>query len=96
MGTSSTTLKTDSLLLIAAVIWGFAFVAQRVGMDFVGPFGFNGGRFALGCLVLLPFLFRNGMRDDRASPLHPPCFPTQPGGAAGGLVLSWASFQQVA
>jgi drug/metabolite transporter (DMT)-like permease len=32
------TLKADILLLITATIWGFAFVAQRVGMDYVGPF----------------------------------------------------------
>jgi drug/metabolite transporter (DMT)-like permease len=49
--------KSDLILLLAAVIWGFAFVAQRVGMDFVGPFTFNGIRFAIGSVVLLPFLF---------------------------------------
>jgi drug/metabolite transporter (DMT)-like permease len=43
-------------LLLAAVIWGFAFVAQRAGMRFLGPFTFNGLRFALGTLVLLPWL----------------------------------------
>lgn len=48
---------TDFLLLLAAVIWGFAFVAQRIGMDYVGPFTYNGVRFALGTFVLLPFLF---------------------------------------
>lgn len=50
------TLKSDALLLITAIIWGFAFVAQRVGMDHVGPFTFNGVRFALGALSLLPLL----------------------------------------
>jgi drug/metabolite transporter (DMT)-like permease len=50
------TVKSDILLLVTAVIWGFAFVAQRVGMDFVGPFTFNSVRFALGSIVLLPFI----------------------------------------
>ena len=50
------TLKSDSLLLITAMIWGFAFVAQRVGMSYVGPFTFNGVRFALGSLSMLPLL----------------------------------------
>ncbi|MCK4546669.1 MAG: DMT family transporter [Candidatus Eisenbacteria sp.] len=50
------TLKSDTLLLLAAVVWGFAFVAQRVGMDYVGPFTFNAVRFALGALVLVPFV----------------------------------------
>jgi len=36
------TLKADTLLLLTALIWGFAFVAQRVGMEYVGPFTFNG------------------------------------------------------
>ncbi len=49
-------LRSDALLLITAIIWGFAFVAQRVGMDYVGPFTFNGVRFALGALSLLPLL----------------------------------------
>jgi len=99
MGTSGSTLRTDSLLLLAAVIWGFAFVAQRVGMDYVGPFGFNGVRFALGCLVLLPILFRNGMHDDRTSLRDPALFsrPSLAGGLLAGLVLfCGASFQQVA
>lgn len=49
-------LKSNSLLLLTAAIWGFAFVAQRAGMEYLGPFTFNGVRFALGSLTLLPFL----------------------------------------
>ncbi len=45
------------LLLLTAIIWGFAFVAQRAGMEHVGPFTFNGVRFALGSLSLLPLLW---------------------------------------
>ncbi len=43
------------LLLLASAIWGFSFVAQRVGMEHMGPFAFNGIRFILGGFVLLPF-----------------------------------------
>ena len=50
------TLRTDSLLLTTAVIWGLAFTAQRAGMDFVGPFTYNAVRFALGALSLVPLL----------------------------------------
>lgn len=59
----SGTLKADILLLTTAAIWGFAFVAQRVGMEHIGPFLFNGIRFALGSLSLLPLIYlgrRNG------------------------------------
>ena len=51
---SQTGLKADLLLLITAAIWGFAFVAQRVGMASMGPFTFNAIRFILGALALLP------------------------------------------
>lgn len=93
------TLKSDGLLLVAACIWGFAFVAQRLGMQYVGPFGFNGVRFGLGCLVLLPLLCRDRIgRDDRASggaALF--SLPRLGGGLLAGLVLfAGASFQQVA
>ena len=49
-------MKSDGLLLLAAVIWGFAFVAQRKGMEVIGPFAFGGVRFALGALSLVPLL----------------------------------------
>ena len=51
--------RSEILLLIVAIIWGFAFVAQRSGMDHIGPFTFNGIRFLLGAcclLVLLPLI----------------------------------------
>ena len=50
------TFRADILLFITAAIWGFAFVAQRVGMDHVGPLTFNGIRFALGTLALIPLV----------------------------------------
>ena len=50
-------MKYRLLLLTASLIWGFAFVAQVVGMDTVGPFTFNGVRFILGSLALFPILF---------------------------------------
>lgn len=50
------TIRADFLMVLTAAIWGFAFVAQRVGMDYVGPFTFNGIRFGLGALSLTPFL----------------------------------------
>lgn len=59
---NSRALKSDILLFITALIWGFAFVAQRLGMEYVGPFTFNGIRFALGALVLCPFVLLKGSR----------------------------------
>lgn len=44
-------------LLLTAFIWGVAFVAQSVGMDYIGPFTFNCARCIIGGLVLIPLIF---------------------------------------
>jgi len=49
-------MKSNILLLITAAIWGSAFVAQRVGMDYIGPHTFNGIRFLIGSVVLVPLV----------------------------------------
>jgi len=90
--------RADSLMLLAAMIWGGAFVAQRVGMLHMGPLSFNGVRFALGALTLLPLLWIR-----RRGPSPPPrrALPGDRrllalGGAMSGLVLfAAASLQQV-
>ena len=48
-------LGNSLLLLLAAIIWGVAFVAQSAGMDYMGPLTFNASRFIIGGIVLLPF-----------------------------------------
>lgn len=53
----SNEIKSVLILMLTAVIWGFAFVAQRVGMEHVGAFTYNGVRFALGSLSLLPLIY---------------------------------------
>ncbi len=81
--------KSPLLLFLAALIWGVAFVAQSVGMDYVGPWTFNACRFFLGGLVLLPFCLkkREVFRANRKVTLI--------GGICCGLALSSASmFQQ--
>ncbi len=49
-------LKITFMLFPTAVIWGFAFVAQVLGSDHVGAFAFNGIRYLLGAVSLLPLL----------------------------------------
>lgn len=46
--------KNTGMLFLAALIWGFAFVAQSAGMDYVGPFTFNAVRCIIGAIVLVP------------------------------------------
>lgn len=65
-----TSLRSPLLLLLTAVIWGVAFVAQSVGMDYVGGFTFNCVRSMIGGVVLIPcifFLDRWKERDDAGS-----------------------------
>ena len=50
-------LRGSLLLLLGAAVWGAAFVAQRVGMDHMGPFTFNGVRMLLAWLVMIPVAF---------------------------------------
>lgn len=57
--------KSSCMLALAAFIWGVAFVAQSVGMDYVGPFTFNAVRNFIGSLVLIPcILFFDRRRAD--------------------------------
>jgi drug/metabolite transporter (DMT)-like permease len=49
-------IRAELMLLTTALIWGTAFVAQRSGMDYVGPFTFNGIRFLVGAVVMIPII----------------------------------------
>lgn len=49
--------KNNFLLVLTALIWGCAFVAQSVGVEYVGPFTMNSVRTILGGLTLLPVIF---------------------------------------
>ena len=83
-------LAAESCLLTTAAIWGFAFVAQRRGLDYMGPFLFNALRFALGCVPLVPFV----LRSRRAAPSR--SGPALRRGVwLGLLVFGGASLQQV-
>ncbi|MCD7739492.1 MAG: DMT family transporter [Lachnospiraceae bacterium] len=54
---SKFTIRQSLLLLLTAAIWGVAFVAQSVGMDYVQPFTFNAVRNLIGAAVLVPVIF---------------------------------------
>jgi len=56
------TIKSNIMLLAAAAIWGFAFVAQSVGMQYLGPFTFNFLRFMLGSFSLIPLIIMNNRK----------------------------------
>lgn len=78
-------------LTLTAVIWGSAFVAQRTGMEHIGPYTFNGVRCCIGAVALLPvslLLSRRGEWDRRSTLL---------GGLLCGLCMFFASnLQQLA
>ena len=80
------------MLWITAAIWGFAFVAQRAGMEFIGPFTFNGIRFILGSASLVPLIFWMKFKQKSPSAKHKNVIP---GGLLAGVVLFiGASLQQ--
>jgi drug/metabolite transporter (DMT)-like permease len=92
------TVKSDMLLLLAATIWGFAFVAQRAGMAYVGPFTFNGIRFALGCLSLIPLVPLNSTQEAKIDTFLPKVgnkIVVFGGFLAGFAIFMGASFQQI-
>lgn len=57
MKTKEIPLKNSLYLLLTATIWGIAFVAQSVGMEYLGPFTFNSVRCLIGGAVLLPLIW---------------------------------------
>ena len=95
-------MKNSALLFLTAAIWGVAFVAQSVGMDYVGPFTFNAVRFLLGGTVLLPFLMWKrrkeraaaGWREETREGKRARRRITLIGGICCGLALSTASLLQ--
>lgn len=86
-------LQADLLLLLVALIWGFGFVAQRAGMEHVGPYMFNGIRFFLGGLCLLPLALRSGK--DQVLPGKRRIAAPVAGLAAGIVLFAAATLQQV-
>ena len=86
------TAAADAVLLLAAVIWGSTFIAQKLATEHMGPVAFNGVRFLLGAAVLLPFawhrLSRVADRSVRRQSLV--------GGLAAGVAMTFgSSLQQV-
>jgi drug/metabolite transporter (DMT)-like permease len=78
------------LLVSVAAIWGFAFVAQSAGMDYLEPHSFNAARFLLGALSLLPLWFLLGKKR------LPQGKTLVLGGLAAGTVMFGGfSFQQI-
>jgi drug/metabolite transporter (DMT)-like permease len=88
-------LKSDFLLLLAAFIWGTTFVAQRKGMDHIGPMTYNGLRFALGALAVFPLVFMPQFKQSQIPARGGPLFVLQSGALAGLVLFVGASFQQV-
>lgn len=85
--------QSNILLLSASLIWGFAFVAQRRGMDFTGPLTFNGVRFLLGAITLIPFMML--MKPAVSLSLFKNKFLLLHGIMAGMALFFASSFQQV-
>ena len=91
-------LRQSFLLFLTAVIWGVAFVAQSAGMDYVGPFTYNGVRCILGGMVLLPCIaLLDRVRGEREAKNagHGGMKLLLGGLCCGVLLFAASSFQQV-
>ena len=98
MSIASSRSRANLLLLLTAIIWGFAFVAQRSSMDHIGPFTFNAIRFLIGGLALVPLML---ILDRRRAAAQAPvvAFGNRGlliGGAlAGSVIFAAATLQQM-
>lgn len=89
------TVKSNLILLLTAAIWGFAFVAQRVGGKYIGAFTFNAVRFAIGSISLLPIiLFQNKSNKDHIKAEEIKRI-IKVGIVAGIVIFLGSSFQQM-
>jgi drug/metabolite transporter (DMT)-like permease len=91
-------IQANVLMLLAASIWGFAFVAQRVGMETMGPHWFNSLRFFIGVVALTPvviWLSRHKSKSADQGPKASTKALLLGGLAAGVLLFIGATFQQV-
>jgi drug/metabolite transporter (DMT)-like permease len=88
-------MKGNLILLLTALIWGTAFVAQRDGMNHIGPYTFNAARTFLAAVVLIPVVLvfkKIEKRSDDYKPIDKKT--TILGGIACGACLGVASTLQ--
>lgn len=86
------------MLLTAAIVWGFAFVAQKVSMDAIGPFTFNGTRYLLGCVSLIPIIMirsKQGITSSSEDGKTPLKYIIIGGIVCGAVLFVASSFQQI-
>ena len=90
-------LRGSLLLLLGSVIWGAAFVAQRVGMDHMGPYTFNGIRMLLAWLVMIPvtLIFEGKARQKPDGQAPDPKEQRLAGVLCGALLFIATSLQQM-
>lgn len=91
----NSSMKGNLMLTTTAIIWGMSFVAQRVGAQLIGAFAFNGIRFALGGLSLIPLLLFLDRKTDRmtVSSAFKKALPA--GFIMGSVLFCAAALQQI-
>lgn len=90
--------KNAWMLLLTAFIWGTAFVAQSVGMDYLEPFTFNGVRCLIGAVALLPciwFFNRGKEKENKVNAENAKRDLIKGGIACGILLFAASSLQQI-
>lgn len=101
----NTKTRGELMLMLTALIWGISFVAQRAGMEYIGPFTFNGIRCVIGALALIPVIiymnYKRGKKTHAKGGMKPSIHDTNVakrylivGGVSCGLIFFVSSSLQ--
>lgn len=92
----TTDLKGILFLILAALIWGFALVAQKTGTENLGPLAFTGIRCTLGSLSMIPLIIVLDKRKtlDQKTAEHHPAILLKGGIICGFIVFFFTILQQ--
>lgn len=89
---------SEGCLLLAAIIWGAGFVAQKMGMEYIGPWSYTGFRYAIGTICMLPLLLwttpKHANRAPDSSQPYSWLTVLVGGGLAGLMIAIGGVFQQ--
>ncbi|WP_303835990.1 DMT family transporter [Ruminococcus flavefaciens] len=88
------TFRGSFMLLLAALIWGTAFVAQSKGMDYVEPFTYNAVRTLLGGVILMPIVYLFGRKGHKSAKAYSSKISLLGGICCGLVLFAASSFQQ--
>jgi len=89
-------LVANCLMCITAIVWGATFIAQKTGMETIGPMGFTFGRYLIGAAVIVPFAYFESRRINLLSILKKDRRLAFEAFGLGGMMFGGIALQQTA